>query len=287
MRLFKYITIVVLVALGFSCETPMLINPDDVDRGIFVTFEPGNMNINSEDIAGTPITGTFDVRVNNVASHDVYVRRIYDQGESESDYVLVETITTFPYEFSIDGNELAVLFGVPVEEIFGNFFDFNCEATGENGEVATVDNLHPDFLGAPEQLQGFQFQGAVVCPSDPNVIVGTYSSIADGTSPDFGHEMVGLEYTITITATDEEGFYTISDFSFGDYDFFYGNAGWIPAGDWPGTIQDVCGTFFITNTLDFWSASVYGDFTFNDDGTITVVGGTSYGDTWTAVLTKQ
>ena len=32
---------------------------------------------------------------------------------------------------------------------------------------------------------------------------------------------------------------------------------------------------------------VLGDFTFNADGTITVVGGNTYGDTWTAVLTKQ
>ncbi len=195
MRLFKYYIIVVLVALGYSCETPMLINPEDVDRGIFVTFEPGNMNMNSDDIAGTPVTGTFDVRVDNVASHDIYVRRIYDRGESESDLVLLETITSFPYEFSVDGSELAALFGVPLEDIFGNFFEFNCEATGKNGEIATVDNLHPDFLGAPEQLQGFQFQGAVVCPSDPNVIVGTYSTVADGTSPDFGDVMVrGVAY---------------------------------------------------------------------------------------------
>ena len=31
----------------------------------------------------------------------------------------------------------------------------------------------------------------------------------------------------------------------------------------------------------------FGDFTFNGDGTITVVGGTNYGEEWTAVLTKQ
>ena len=124
MKLFRYITILVLVSLVYSCEEPMLVTPDSVPRGVFVTFEMGNSDINSGDIAGTPITGVFDVPVANVESHEVSVKRIYDQGESESDYVLVTTITDFPYDFSIDGFEIADLFGIPVEETFGNFFSF-------------------------------------------------------------------------------------------------------------------------------------------------------------------
>ena len=287
MKIIKYLTIVILVAVAYSCEEAMLVTPDDVDRGIYVTLVLDNSNINSGDIAGTPITGTFDSPASNVASHAIKVKRIYDQGESESDYVLLETVSEFPYDFSVNGNELAALFGVDVEETFGNFYEFDCEATGANGDVATYDNLHNDILGSPEQLQGFRFSGAVVCPSDPNVIVGTYTSVTSSTFPDFADPVEGLEHTITITETDEEGFYTISEFTFGTYDHFYAAVGWCPYGDWPGTIQDVCGTFFLTNTFDFWGEVGYGDFTFNDDGTITVVGGTLYGEVWTAVLTKQ
>ena len=287
MKLYRYIAIIILAALVWSCETPMLINPDDVPRGIYVTFVPGNSNINSEDIDGTPITGTFDVPAENVASHAVYVKRLYDDGESESDYLLLETITSFPYDFSVDGNELADLFGVPVEETFANFYTFNCEATGTNGDVATYDNLHNDRIGSAQQLQGFRFQGAVVCPSDPDVIIGTYTSVTNSTFPDFADPVVGLEHTIVIAVTDEEGFYSISDFTFGTYDHFYAAVGWCPYGDWPGTIQDVCGTYFITDTFDPWGETGYGDLTFNTDGTITVVGGTLYGEVWTAVMTKQ
>jgi hypothetical protein len=287
MKLYRYITIIILAALVWSCETPMLINPDEVPRGIYVTFVPGNTNINSEDIEGTPIMGTFDVPASNVASHSVYVKRIYDDGDSETDYILLETITTFPYDFSVDGNELAALFGVPVEETFANFYTFNCEATGTNGELATYDKLHNDLIGSAEQLQGFRFTGAVVCPSDPDVIVGTYISVTNSTFPDFPDPVVGLERTITITATEDEGFYAISDFTFGTYDHFYAAEGWCPYGDWPGTIQDVCGNFFLTDTFDPWGEVGFGDFTFNADGTITVVGGTNYGEEWTAVMTKQ
>jgi len=287
MKIQRYIAIIILAVLAFGCETPMLIDPDDVDKGIYVTFVVGNTNINSADIEGTPITGTFDNPSVNVASHDVFVKRIYDDGESESDYVLVESITSFPYDFSVDGNELASLFGVPVEETFANFYQFNCEATGMNGQLADYDNLHNDLIGSAEQLQGFRFRGAVVCPSDPDVIVGTYTSVTNSTFPDFADPVEDLTKTITITTTEEEGFYAISDFTFGTYDHFYAAVGWCAYGDWPGTIQDVCGKFFMVDTFDPWGEVGFGNFTFNDDGTITVEGGTNYGEVWTAVLTKQ
>ena len=287
MKLYRYITVILLAALAWSCETPMLVDPAEVPRGIFVTFDPSNTTINSADIEGTPVSGTFDVPADNVASHELSVKRIYDQGASESDFVPLETITTFPYEYSIDGNELANLFGVPVEETFSNSYEFRGVATGTNGELATYDNLHSDLVGSAEQLQGFRIVVPVVCPSDPAVIVGTYSSLANSVFPDFPDPAVDLAHTIVIAETEDEGMYSISDFSFGAYDHFYGAAGWCPAGDWPGTIRDVCGKFTIYDTFDFWGETVYGDFTFNDDGTITVDGGTSWGETWTAVLTKQ
>jgi hypothetical protein len=287
MKITRYITLALLVVLVFSCKKEMLVTIDDIPRGIYVTFELENSNINSEDIEGTPIYGTFNAPASNVARHDIYVKRIYDRGDSETDFVFLESVTSFPYEFSVTGSELASLFNVDVEEIFGNFFQFNCEATGLNGQVATWDNLDSDLVGSTGQLQGFRFRAAVICPSDPNVIVGTYTSVSDGTFIDFpGEPVAGFEHTITISTTDEEGFYSISCFSFGLYDYFFGTVGWIPAGDWEGTIQDVCGAFFITNTFDFWGDTIHGDFTFNDDGTITVVGGNTYGDIWTAVLTK-
>lgn len=287
MKLMKYLVISILVVLAYSCAEPMLLNPDETPRGIFVTYDALNSSINSEDIEGTPVTGIFDAPADNVASHDVYVKRMYDDGASESEYMHLETITEFPYDFSVDGNELAALFGLPVEEIFANFFTFNCEATGANGQRATYDNLEGELISYPAQRQGFRFQAAVICPSDPTLIVGTYNTVTTAQFVDFGDPVEGIEHTVTISESGEEGYYTISCYSFGTYDYFYGAVGWIPSGDWEGTIRDVCGSFSISNTLDPWGDTVLGDFTFNADGTITVVGGNTYGDTWTAVLTKQ
>lgn len=283
MKILKYISFVILVAVAYSCEKAMLVPPDSVPRGVFVTVVLENTNINSGDIEATPIAGTFDVPASNVASHEISVKRIYDQGESESDYVYIETITDFPHEFSYDGNQLAALFGVDVEETFGSFYEFDCEATGTDGTVATYANLHNDLIASPEQFQGFRFTGAVVCPSDPSVIVGTYTSLTSGLFPG-GDPFTDFPSEVTITTSDDEGFYIISDYSFGTYDWQYGTD---TGGNLPGTVQDVCGVFFITNTLDPWNEVVSGDFTFNDDGTITVVGGTTWGEEWTAVLSKK
>ena len=287
MKIIRFLVISILVVLAYSCTEPMLLNPQETPRGIFVTYDAISWNINSEDIAGTPVTGTFDAPANNVASHDVYVKRLYDDGASETDYILLKTITEFPHDFSVDGNELAALFGVPVEETFANFYTFNCEAKGADGQIATYEDLEGELIAYPAQKQGFRFQAAVVCPSDPDVIVGTYTAVTTSTFPDFADPVVDLEKTITISVTDEEGFYSISDFTFGTYDHFYAAVGWCPYGDWEGTIQDVCGKFFMTETYDYWGEVGYGDLTFNNNGTITVVGGTNYGEVWTAVLTKQ
>ena len=227
MKLIKYLVISILVVLAYSCAEPMLLNPDETPRGVFVTYDALTWNINSEDIEGTPVTGTFDVPANNVASHDVYVKRIYDNGDSESDYLLLQTITDFPYDFSVDGNELATLFGVPVEETFANFYHFNCEATGTNGQVATFDNLEGELVAYPTQMQGFRFQASVVCPSDPTLIVGTYNTVTTAQFVDFGDPVEGLEHTVTIAESGEEGYYTISSYSFGTYDYFYGTVGWL------------------------------------------------------------
>jgi hypothetical protein len=196
MKLMKYLVISILVVLAYSCAEPMLLNPDETPRGVFVTYDAISWNINSEDIEGTPVTGTFDVPASNVASHDVYVKRIYDDGASESNYLLLETITEFPYDFSVDGNELAALFGVPVEETFANFYHFNCEATGTNGQTASYENLEGELIAYPTQMQGFRFQAAVVCPSDPDVIVGTYTAVTNSTFPDFPDPVVGRRWIL-------------------------------------------------------------------------------------------
>ncbi|OFX39322.1 MAG: hypothetical protein A2W95_16940 [Bacteroidetes bacterium GWA2_40_14] len=284
MKLIKYIVIASTVFI-YSCrdEDKLNLNIDDIPKGVYVTFEASSTNISSDDLENTSISGIFKAPANNVKQHEIYVKRIYNSGADESAYLFLESITKFPTEWSVDATALSNLFDVEVEELFGNFFEFNCFALGFNNDTASYNNLDDDLKTSPEQLQGFNFTGAIVCPSDPSIIIGTYQSVCSGNFPDFG-DFSDLTHTVTIFETETDGVYEISDFSFGAYNNFYGE--WYGGGDLPGTINDVCGVFFISNTLDPWGEVVSGNFTFNSDNTITVTGGTTYGEVWTAILTK-
>lgn len=283
MKYLKYI-LIILVFFTYSCEKKMLITRADVPLGIMVTIDIDNDEIDADNIQGTPFTCTFDAPGLNVAKHDIYARRIYNAAADTTEYVFIEAVTSFPSDWSIDGIALAAVFGVSVEDAYGDRYEFDCEASDKSGASASYENLDSDIVGSSGQKQGFRFSYAYVCPSDPSLIVGTYSSLASGSFPDFG-EYTDIPSEVTISETDEEGRYEISDFSFGTYDVYYGPY-YIEKLDCTGTIADVCGIYFIDDTQDFWNEAVYGDVTLNGDGTITVVGGTSYGEEWTAILTK-
>ncbi len=288
MKYIKYI-IATAILFTFSCrdEDKLTLNIDDVPHGIFVTFVMESATINSSDLGNTNISGVFDAPSGNVAKHNIYVKRSYNSGADETDYLLLESISGFPVQWNVTAQELATLFGVDVDQIFGNFFEFDCQAIGTNGDTATYDNLSNNIKLSPEQLQGFQFSGAVVCPSDPALIIGSYSSLSSGESIDpdaTNNPSVDFAYTITIAETEVNGEYTISDFSGGLYLNWYAIYG--IAGDVPGTIQDVCGSYSYINTFDPFGATVNATVTLNDDGTILIDAINTWGDTWTSTLTK-
>jgi len=287
MKYLKY-TLIFLVFFACSCETKMLLTRDDVPRGIYVTLEMENNVIDAADIAGTPITGTFDAPSSNVTSHDITVRRIYNAGGDTSDYIFLESITDFPTDWVVSGDDLANVFGISMDDAYGDFYEFECEATGSDGQIASYENLHDDIIGSAEQLQGFRFTAMYECPSDASLIIGTYDCISNGVSTDGDTPTpvaVDLEHVVTISETDREGFYEISDFSGGCYFYWYEVFG--ITGDIPGTIQDICGVYQYVETTGPFGAPQWASVLINGDGTIFIDGINGWGDTWTMDMTIQ
>ena len=287
MKYLKY-TLIILVFFACSCEKKMLLTRADVPQGIYVTLEMENNVIDAGDIANTPLTGRFDAPSANVASHDLTVRRIFNAGGDTSDYIFLESITAFPTDWSVTGNELAAAFGVSMEDAYGDMYEFDCEATGKDGETATYANLDDDIIGSAEQLQGFRFTGMYECPSDPSLIVGTYDCITQGVSTDGDTPTpvaVDLAHVVTISETDREGYYEITDFSIGCYFYWYDVYG--ITGDLPGTIQDICGVYQYVETVGPFGAPQWASVIIHGDGTISIDGINGWGDTWISELTKQ
>lgn len=160
-----------------------------------------------------------------------------------------------------------------------------------NGVVLSEDDLAPgdQFIFTYELVlsdgrvltPAATYAVTFTCPSD---IAGTYSFVSTGFFGDGagGQTSPYGEFTGEVVLTeDASGIYTVDDMSFGLYDQGYGDTS--PSGQ----IEEVCGSI-----SDRGSTDQYGDpFTINgslnDDGSIELTWGNTWGDTGTVVLTPQ
>ncbi len=131
---------------------------------------------------------------------------------------------------------------------------------------------------------------SVACESN---LSGTYSVVANGSSTDPGpspdeNPAVDYESEVTLTETDVNGIYTISDFSGGLYPLWYDVYG-MTAEECEGTIQDICGSLSYYNYYEPYGSPVEGSGSIDPvTGVITLEGtATAWGDTWTLVLTPK
>lgn len=117
------------------------------------------------------------------------------------------------------------------------------------------------------------------CPSD---LAGNYSFESSGGVGDGSGGQAGSYSGLTgeVTLTDEgSGIYTVDDMSFGLYDQGYGDTS--P----PGRIEDVCGSISDLGDVDQYSDPFTISGTVNEDGTIELTWGNTWGDTGNVVLT--
>ncbi|NBC83143.1 MAG: hypothetical protein GVY19_07150 [Bacteroidetes bacterium] len=130
------------------------------------------------------------------------------------------------------------------------------------------------------------YKTVVACPSD---IAGTYNVLASGSSTDPGpsadeNPISGFEYQVTLTAIN--GYqYTISDFSGGLFTLWYDI--YNLSGDYPGTIQDLCGALSYTGTSGPFGSPIAGSGSYDKETGVIKLSGeaTAWGDVWTLTLT--
>jgi hypothetical protein len=187
------------------------------------------------------------------------------------------TYTSFPATVKITASE--AIEGLPDVTLaslaLGDNFLFEIVAEATNGVKSRSNIL---------------VNASVACESD---LTGTYSVLANGSSTDPGptpdeNPAVNYESEVTLTETDVNGIYTISDFSGGLYPLWYDMYG-LTAEECEGTIQDICGSLSYYNCFEPYGSPVEGTGTIDPvTGVITLEGtATAWGDTWTLVLTPK
>jgi hypothetical protein len=189
----------------------------------------------------------------------------------------LSTYTSFPATVKITASDaLAGLTGITLDSLkLGDSFLFEIVAEANNG-VKSRSNIYVDC--------------SVACESD---LTGTYDVIANGESTDSDvtpDENPAVNYVseVTLTETDNNGIYIISDLSGGLYPLWYDIYGLTPT-DCPGTIQDICGSLSYVNTYEPFGSPIEGTGSVDPaTGIITIEGtATAWGDTWVLVLTPK
>jgi hypothetical protein len=185
---------------------------------------------------------------------------------------VVGEYTTVPANIKVTAEEaVSDIDGIGVDDLeVGDIFTFEVIVNSKNG-LRTRSNV---LLNA-----------SVACKSS---LEGLYSCIANGRSTDDGptpdeNPAINFKHEITLTASETNGIYEISDFSGGLYELWYDIYG--IEGDSPGQISDVCNTISYSSTNGPFGSNITGGGAVDPaTGVITIEGENVFGDTWTLVL---
>jgi hypothetical protein len=256
-----------VVVLFYACET----NEDDLMQPFATgTVFPEITEVNSSFFNSFDFDNAFidfTVDVDTEIAESITIEKTFNGVTT-----IIGEYTEVPANIQVTAEEaVADLDNVSVGDLeVGDIFTFEIIVNSKNG-LRTRSNV---LLNA-----------SVACLSS---LEGVYACTANGQSTDSGpgpdeNPAVDFKYEVTLTATETNGIYEISDFSGGLYELWYDIYG--IGGDSPGQISDVCNTISYTNTKGPFGSNITGGGSVDPDtGIITIDGENVFGDTWTLVL---
>ncbi|WP_432411616.1 hypothetical protein [Rasiella sp. SM2506] len=161
MKNFKYITLAFIAAIGLttltSCEDEDKLPVPQLTNGGFVKFvSMPEFNAGADPLSAS-FTATTEDPNGNIATYELMV--VGDFTGATTDTLSFRSTTTFPFDVSFTGADMASLFGVDISTFEeGDSFQFL-------GKVVTVDGVLYDFT-ATEFLE----PTPDLDPSDPDFV---------------------------------------------------------------------------------------------------------------------
>ena len=294
----------VLLFIVMACSDDFVGNSpnmnDNVGAITLVTVNPAKnfFNLTAPSLAAEEVEFTVDVdgfgitSVSSVEVELVYTDkdRLYDPFREEK-YdsvhapIVLQTISTFPSTVVITGASVASALGIPIDSLaVGDKFQVTLPINTADGRRLTTA-LDSDLCNEPAQpsFGGCGVAWAISCPSA--IPVGTFTATSGGTSTDGcppTNPLSGLPYDITLT-DEGAGVYTVSDFSAGVYQNWYG-ACYGYTFETPISFIDVCNNLTLIGKNDGFTCLVTGSGTYDPaTGIITINWSNCFGDVgnWT------
>ncbi len=159
MKKILVIPFLILTFFSFSsCEKDDSLDPRPVlEAGNYVRLDITKKRLNIDAINTTSFGGTITTPGNKVVLYNLYVRKKDIYGFA-TDFKLIKTINTFPYELDITPADIAIALNVDVSTlVFGDTFRFYGESFDAAGNRADYYSLSATIQGAPSMKQGYRF----------------------------------------------------------------------------------------------------------------------------------
>ena len=161
-----------ILFLTSSCQDDSL-NPLPVKvAGQYMRLDITRDRIDANDISNSSFGGTLSNPSGNVVRYELFVRRSVG-GIVTSDYIPLQTITTFPYELSVTPAMIAAAYNIDVSQIGnGEFYRFIAYSYDAAGNKAGYYNLSRTVRVTPTMKEGYRFNTSIL--TDLNVIYNNY-----------------------------------------------------------------------------------------------------------------
>lgn len=179
----KKLILLPLVLLAFvsftSCEQESL-DPLPVKvAGNYVTIDAYNTSMDFTQIDNTAFRGMLRTPGNNIVRYELYVRRKTPNGVNTSNFVHLQTITSFPYEFNITPAQIADALDVDLSTLeAGDTYRFLGYSYDAAGHETSFLNLSAVVRTTPTMKQGYKFSAnlvSVINPENPFPLYDTFS----------------------------------------------------------------------------------------------------------------
>jgi hypothetical protein len=159
MKKLLIIPFVFLLFSFFSCEKDESLDPlPTIVGGQFVRLDITKKLLASQDIDNAEFGGHLTTPSNNVVKYELYVRYKSTLGVISNNYVLLKTITTFPYDLKVTPSELAQALNLPLSSLSkGDEFRFLGYSYDANNKVADYNSLSATVKTQPGMKQAYKF----------------------------------------------------------------------------------------------------------------------------------
>jgi len=166
MKKFFFLPVFIFVAFSFlSCEDDSLNPLPEKVAGQYMKLDIKTRMMDVNDIANAEFSGTLSNPSGNVVKYELYVRRKDGDGILTGDYVLMQTITSFPYELRITPQMIADTYGLNLSDLRRSevytFFAYSYDAAGNK---AGYINLARIIQVTGGMQQGYKFNTTLDIP---------------------------------------------------------------------------------------------------------------------------